>query len=158
MTAFRYRHAALSVKLLATGFLILAVIGLGIAGLQIYMKTGLTPYGTLAHYRGDETTLQTPMSVGELVDITHAHAFTMPLLALVIGLGFVLTEASERSKQIVVTALVMGVLFELGLPWLVRYGPSWTVHLFNVAGLLLVAGLFAAVAVPLYEMWASRWR
>jgi hypothetical protein len=156
MRAFSYRHASLSVKLMATGFLVFAVTGLGVAGLQIYLKTGLTSHGTLVHYRGDETTLRTPMSVGELVDITHAHAFTMPLLALVIGLGFVLTEVSERTKQIVVISLLMGMVFDLGLPWLVRYGPSWTVHLFNVAGLLLVAGLFTGAAVPLYEMWVSR--
>ncbi len=158
MGAFSYRRAARSVKLLASGFLVLAVIGLAVAGLQIYVKTGLTAHGTLVHYRGDEAAMQTPMSVGELVDVTHAHAFTMPLLALVIGLGFVLTEVSERTKQIVVTVLLMGVVCELGLPWLVRYGPSWTVHLFNLAGVLLVGGLFAGVAVPLFEMWVSRWR
>lgn len=156
MGAFSYRRAALSVKLVASGFLVLAVIGLAVAGLQVYMKTGLTAHGTFIHYRGDEAALQTPMSVGELVDITHAHAFTMPLLALVLGLGFVLTEASEPTKLVVVIALLTGMLLELGVPWLVRFGPSWTVHLFNIAGLLLVTGLVAGVAVPLHEMWVSR--
>jgi hypothetical protein len=155
MESFRYRRAATSVKIAATGFLILALAGLGVVLLQIYVKTGLSVQGTLAHYRGDDAKLQTAMGFGELVEITHAHAFTMPLLALVLGLAFVLTEASERVKRGVVTALLAGVALELGLPWVVRYGPQWTVHLFNLAGVLLVGGIFAAVGAPLYEMWMS---
>jgi hypothetical protein len=42
---------------------------------------------------------------------------------------------------------------ELCLPWLIRYGPTWTVHLTLLTGALIVSGLFTAVAVPLYEMW-----
>jgi hypothetical protein len=153
MSSFQYRRASMSVKILASGFLTLALVGLGVVLLQIYVKTGLTAHGVLAHYRGDEATFQTAMGFGELVEITHAHAFTMPLLALSLGLAFVLTEASERVKRTVVTALLAGVALELGLPWVVRYGPAWTVHLFNVAGFLLAGGIFAAVGVPLYEMW-----
>lgn len=153
MDGFRYRRASTSVKIVASGFLLLALAGLGVVLLQIYVKTGLTPRGVLTHYRGNEATFQTAMRFGELVEITHAHAFTMPLLALTLGLAFVLTEVSERIKRTVVTTLLTGVALELGLPWVMRYGPAWTVHLFNLAGVLLTAGIFAAVGVPLYEMW-----
>lgn len=152
---FCYRRASQSVKLLASGFLLLALIGLGAVALQIHVKTGLTTRGTLSHYRGDDATLQSAMSFSELVEVTHAHALTMPFLVLVLGSAFVLTEASERLKQIVVIGLLTGVALELALPWLVRYGPSWTVHAFSVAGLLLGGSIFAAVAVPLYEMWLT---
>src|SRR2546428_13863703 len=91
MRAFTYRTAPPSARLLVTAFLLLAVVGLGIATLQIYVKTGLTPGGTLLHYRGSDETLQYAKSFGEMVDITHAHAFTMPLVALTLGLAFVLT-------------------------------------------------------------------
>lgn len=153
MNGFRYRRAPTSVKIVASGFLVLALAGLGVVLLQIYVKTGLTPRGVLAHYRGDEATFQTAMGFAELVEITHAHAFTMPLVALTLGLAFVLTEVSERVKRTVVTALLTGVGLELVLPWVVRYGPAWSVHLFNVAGFLLAGGIFVAVGVPLYEMW-----
>ena len=133
----------------------LALAGLGVVLLQIYVKTGLTTQGTLAHYRGDEATLQTAMGFGELVEVTHAHAFTMPLLALALGCAFLLTETSERVKRVVVSALLAGVGLELILPWVVRYGSPWSVHLFNLAGILLAGGIFAAVGVPLYEMWIS---
>jgi hypothetical protein len=89
----------------------------------------------------------------EMVGITHAHAFTMPLLALVLGVIFVNTNAREWLKRLVVVALFAGMVLELGLPWLARYGPAWTVHLFILSGVVLVGGLFTAVAVPLYEMW-----
>ena len=95
MPPFTYRRAAPSVKLAVTGFLVLAVAGLGVAALQIYVRTGLTAHGALLHYRGDEATLQYPKSFNEMVEITHAHVFTMPLLALVLGLAFTLCTVPE---------------------------------------------------------------
>jgi hypothetical protein len=153
MLNFDYRTAPLSVKLAASAFLLFAVIGLGVAGLQISVRTGFTAHGALTHYRGDEATLQYPKSFGEMVEITHAHAFMMPLLALALSVGLALSGAAETLKRLVIVALFAGVALELGVPWVVRYGPAWTVHLFGVAGALLGGGLFVSVGVPLYEMW-----
>ena len=153
MGSFSYRDAPASVKLAATAFLIFAVLGFGVVALQIFVTTGFTVAGALAHYRGDESTFQTPMSFALLVEITHAHAFTMPLLALALSLAILLTRAAQRIKQAAVASLWTGVGLELALPWLVRYGPAWSVHGFGLAGALLGAGLVLAVAVPLREMW-----
>jgi len=153
MPAFSYRTAATSVKLAITGWLLLAVMGLGIAGLQINVQAGLEPTRALLHYKGDEALLQYPMNFANLVGITHAHAFTLPMLALVLSLGFIASSAREWLKRTVVIALFTGMFLELAMPWVVRYGPAWTVHLFPLIGVLLVGGLFAAVALPLYEMW-----
>jgi hypothetical protein len=155
MQTFRYQTAPTSVKLAATAFFLLAIVGLGVAGLQIYVRTGLSARGALLHYRGDEATLQYPKSFNEMVEITHAHAFTMPFLALVLSVGCLLSTAPEWLKRFVVIALFGGIALELGVPWLVRYGPAWTVHLLALAGALLGAGLLVAVSVPLYEMWRS---
>lgn len=155
MPPFSYRRADTGAKLAFTAFLLLAVAGLGVAALQIYVSTGMTARGALLHYRGDEATLLYPKSFAEMVEITHAHAFTMPLLALVLSVGLVLSEASERLKRLVTIALFSGMVLELGVPWLVRYGPAWTVHLFSVAGVLLGGGLLVAVYVPLAEMWSG---
>jgi len=153
MYAFSYRTAPLSLKLAVTGWLLLAVEGLGIAGLQIYVRTGLTPSGALRHYLGDEATLRTPMSFMEMVGVTHAHGFTLPLVAVALAFAFIASSAREWLKSLVVIALFTGMVLELGLPWLVRYGPAWSVHLFLLTGALLVGGVFVSVAVPLYEMW-----
>jgi hypothetical protein len=155
MLPFSYRHAPASVKLAATAFLLLAVVGLGVAGLQVFVRTGLTAGGALRHYRGDEATLQYPKSFNEMVEITHAHAFTMPLLALTLSVGLALSAVPERVKILITAALFAGVVLELGAPWLVRYGPVWSVHLLELGGVLLGGGLLVATAVPLYEMWLS---
>ena len=155
MPAFTYRRAAPSVKLAITGFLVLAVVGLGVAALQIYVRTGLTAHGALRHYRGDEATLQYPKSFNEMVEITHAHVFTMPLLTLVLSLAFTLCTVPDWCKRLVVTALFAAVALELGVPWLIRYGPAWTVHLFSLAGALLGGGVLVAAGVPLHEIWLS---
>jgi hypothetical protein len=145
----------MSLKLAVTGWLLLAVEGLGAAGLQIYVRTGMTPSGALLHYRGNEATLQYPMTIMEIVGITHAHAFSMPLVAFALAFAFIASSAREWLKSLVVIALFTGMALELGLPWLVRYGPAWSVHLFLLAGALIIGGLLVSVAVPLYEMWWS---
>jgi hypothetical protein len=155
MPAFSYRTAATSVKLAITGWLLLAVMGLGIAGLQINVQAGLEPTRALLHYKGDEALLQYPMNFANLVGITHAHAFTLPMLALVLSLGFIASSAREWLKRTVVIALFSGMVLELAVPWVVRYGPAWTVHLFPLIGALIIGGLFVATLVPLYEMWWS---
>jgi hypothetical protein len=153
MSTFSYRTAPASFKLAATAFLLLAAAGLGVAALQIYVRTGLTPSGALLHYRGDEATLQYPMSFAQMVEIAHAHAFTIPLVTLVLAVAFLGSSARESVKRLVVITLFTGMTLELCLPWLIRYGPRWTVHLTLLTGALIVSGLFTAVAVPLYEMW-----
>jgi hypothetical protein len=153
---FSYRTAPTSLKLALTAFLLLAVVGLGVAGLQIYVRAGLTPHSTLAHFRGDEATMQYPQSFGAMVEITHAHAFTQPMLALLLALALVATNAVEWLKRVVVIVLFSGMLMELGVPWLVRYGPAWTVHLLLLTGALIISGLIVSVAIPLYEMWWQR--
>jgi|KBSMisStaDraftv2_1062788.scaffolds.fasta_scaffold316186_2 hypothetical protein len=155
MRTFSYRTASTSLKLAITGLLLLAVVGLGVAALQVYVRTGMTPTGALLHYRGNEATLQYPKSFAEMVSITHVHAFTMPMVAFVLAAAFVATNAREWLKRLVVIALFTGMVLELGVPWLVRYGPAWSVHLFPLAGVLLFGGLVASVGLPLYEMWLS---
>src|SRR5262245_33329568 len=153
MSTFSYRTSPTSLKLAVTAFLLLALLGLGVAGLQIYVRAGLTPQTTLAHFRGDEATMQYPQSFGMMVEISHAHAFTQPILALLLTLAFVATNAREWLKRVVVIVLFSGMVMELGVPWLVRYGPAWTVHLLLLTGVLIISGLIVSVAIPLYEMW-----
>lgn len=153
MPTFSYRTAPTSFKLAATAFLLLAAAGLGVAALQIYVRTGLTHAGALLHYRGDAATLQYPKSFAEMVEIAHAHAFTIPMVSLILAIAFLGTSAREWLKRLVVITLFSGMTLELALPWLLRYGPRWTVQLTLLTGVLITSGLFVAVAVPLYEMW-----
>ena len=153
MPTFSYRSLPISFKLAATAFLLLAVLGLGVAGLQIYVRAGLTPTSTLGHFRGNEETLQYPVSFTQMVEISHAHAFTQPMLALILSMALLVSSANESLKRVVVVALFTGMTMELGVPWLVRYGPAWTVHLLPLTGALIILGTFVSVAIPLYEMW-----
>src|SRR5580765_7945977 len=116
MQTFNYRTAPTSLKLAVTGWLLLAVAGLGVAGLQIFVRTGMTPSGALLHYRGDEATLRYPMTFMEIVGITHAHAFSMPMVAFALAFAFVASSVREWLKRLVVIALFTGMAFELGLP------------------------------------------
>lgn len=150
---FSYRNSPVSLKLAVTAFLLLALAGLAVAGLQIYVRAGLTPTSTLAHFRGSEETMQYPLSFGAMVEITHSHAFTQPMLALTLSAVLLLSGASEWFKRTGVALLFLGMAMELGVPWLVRYGPAWTVHLLLLTAAVMIPGILMSAVIPLYEMW-----
>ena len=100
--------------------------------------------------------MQYPQSFGAMVEISHAHAFTQPMLALLLSVALLASNAREWLKRAAVVALFVGMTMELGVPWLVRYGPAWTVHLLPVTAVFIISGLFVSVAIPIYEMWWQR--
>lgn len=78
-SAFRLRQAPRLLRLIYAGFLVLAGAGLLTqAGFQAG-RIGLTPARIAMYYRGGETEaeISLPKPFGHLVEVTHAHAFTI---------------------------------------------------------------------------------
>ena len=75
------------------------------------------------------------------------------VLAFVLALVLLASSAFEWLKRLTVVFLFVGMAMEMGVPWLVRYGAAWTVHLLLLTAALIIVGVFVSVAIPLYEMW-----
>jgi hypothetical protein len=68
------------------------------------------------------------MSFAELVEITHAHAFTMAVIFLVLAHLGVSAPAPRPLKTAALIAAFAGTIGDLASPWLVRYvaaGCAW---------------------------------
>lgn len=156
MPTFRWRNASSTVRLLATAFYLAMAVGYVVALLNARIKTGGTIAGLISHYRGAIDGSAYPKGATELIEIAHAHGFSVPIMYLVLGLLFLGTETREAWKQCWVLLPFLGIVIDQVVPWLVRYqAPSWAWGMVAGHGLSGIAFL-VLIGVPLWEMWMVR--
>lgn len=69
-----------------------------------------------------------PKPFGHLLEVTHAHAFAMAVIFLVLAHLFVATSVRPRAKTVTLVVSFAGIVGDLTGPWLVRYvagGLAW---------------------------------
>jgi hypothetical protein len=129
---FRLRDGPRTLRMIYAGFLLLTLIGLAT---QIGFQTeriGFRPAAIARYYRGDDTGLVMvfPKTFGQLLELTHAHAFVMAVVFLILAHLFAGTAVPVAVKTCVLGATFGGLLGDLVGPWLTRYaadGFSWVV-------------------------------
>jgi len=154
------RDARLEVRLVYTGFLVLAVVGmLTVAAFQL-KHIGPTPLRIATYYRGGtrDTTMVFPKDFRQLVELTHFHAFVMGLVYLVLAHLFLATTAPERVKRGGVVLGFAGLAGDLVGVWLIRYVAAAFAYLQVVFWLFEWVGFAAFVYYPVREMWCGHGR
>src|SRR6185436_20380039 len=134
------------------------MLSVAVGMINYRVRTGLTPAGTEAYYRGNEnaegaTQMMFPKTVRELLDVTHPHLFEEGIILFVLCHLFGLTKVRERKKRMMYVSVFSVFLIDTGMPWLTRFvSPAFApVHVVttSVLGILYLA----LVIVPLWEMW-----
>lgn len=152
-TRFRLKHAPRWQKVLYSSFLLFMLIGAGTDLVFGLTKTGLTAHGIVDYYRGNPDRLMFEKTFQELLEVTHMHAFMMPVVLLVLGHLFFLTDWPAQRKRWVAGIALLTMGLEIVTPWAVRYWhPAWA-HMKLLAGYGFGAALLCLIAVPLAEMW-----
>jgi hypothetical protein len=136
--SFRLREAPRALRLIYAGFLVLAALGVtSQLGFEVG-RIGLAPHAIAVYYRGGERSdvMEFPKAFGQLLEVSHAHAFTMAVVFLILAHLFASTAAPARFKLAVLGLTFAGIAGDLAGPWLVRYGAagfSWLVLLSWIA-------------------------
>jgi hypothetical protein len=154
------RHAKLEVRLVYTGFLLLALVGMVTMGaFQVY-HIGPSPSRAAAYYRGGESGGQMTFAktFRELVEVTHFHSFIMGMVYLVLAHLFLATGVSAGVKRGVIVIGFVGLFGDLVSPWLIRYVSGELAYVQLVSWFAEWIGFGAFVTVPLMEMWCSNGR
>jgi hypothetical protein len=161
------RAAALSLpaRILYTVFALLTLAGC-VSCVVIY--DGVVRFGArttpqelqsrlVAHYRGDDGATPT-IDRAKLVETTHAHLFTMPILLLVAGHLFLLCRASTAIKLAAIVAASLATVLHLAAPWLViaTDGGALAAAIYPVSGGLLLLTTTVLLTVPVWQMWSAR--
>ena len=150
---FTLRQAPRRLRLVYAAFLLLTAIGLTTQiGFQVG-RIGVTPRAIARYYRGDETgeVMAFPKTFGQLLEVTHAHAFVMALIFLVLAHLVAATPMPSGCQHAVVAITFAGLIGDLIAPWLTRYVAAPWAWLALVAWALQGAGLAVMVAVSGWE-------
>jgi len=147
--------ARLEVRIVYTGFLMLAAIGMATMAMLQWMHIGPTPGNIASYFRGGQRNgaMTFPKTVRELVELTHFHAFIMGVVYLVLAHLVLATSASELVKRTAIVLALVGLVGDLVGVWLIRYVSgafAWAQLLFWIAEWL---GFSAFFYYPMREMW-----
>lgn len=159
---FKLWRAPLPTRVLLSLFNFTIVLATAVGIVMYRVRTGLTSTGAQRYYLGNEGSagpgdeMQFARSFKELLDVTHAHAFSQPFLFFVLCHIFALTRASDRVKIAVYVASFASVIVDLGVPYLIRFvSPAWA-PLQVLNSIVMSVTLLVLLAVPTYEMWWYR--
>jgi len=154
-SSYLLSDARVEVRLVYSGFLLLAVIGMATMALMQWKHIGPTPAAIATYFRGGERegAMTFPKTFRELVELTHFHAFIMGVVYLVLAHLVLATSASELVKRIAIVLALAGLVGDLVGVWLIRYVSgafAWAQVLFWGAEWV---GFSMFVYYPLREMW-----
>jgi len=154
-SSYLLSDARVEVRLVYSGFLLLAMIGMATMALMQWKHIGPTPAAIATYFRGGERegAMTFPKTFRELVELTHFHAFIMGVVYLVLAHLVLATSASELVKRIAIVLALVGLVGDLVGVWLIRYVSgafAWAQVLFWGAEWV---GFAMFVYYPLREMW-----
>lgn len=137
---------------------------------NFYERTNFTPRNTVRHYSGNEEKsnndsnykynesllqegLYFPKSNKEIIEITHVHAFTIPLIIFVMSRILSMTLVRDWIKITIYSVAFAGIIMNLSGPWLVRF-KSDVFSISLIASYFLLGICFTVlISIPVYEMW-----
>lgn len=146
-------------KVLYTAFSAFTMAGL-VSSVALYdrivrFRANATPHDLyddlVAHYSSSD-----PQAYPRLLDATHFHLFSMPVLLLVSGHLFLLTGRTPQSKAWWITAGIIAVAAHLLAPWLAYFGGAALAWLYPITGAALFVALSVLTCIPVWEMWRAR--
>ena len=140
-------------KVTYTIFLAFAALGMASSIVLGGMKTHGTYAGTVAYYRGDEALSLYRKTPLELLETTHFHLFSQPILFFIIGHIFLLSTLPKVVKAGVVCLSFAAIAADGVSPWLIVYAAPGFAALKIAAGSALAACFLVEFLVSLREMW-----
>ena len=99
------------------------LIGFAVALLQVFHKTQFDLDKVIVDYRGSPNPdlMAVPKSFGQILQNTHAHALSVPLVYFLLSWFFLATQATTRVKSTLITLLFISFLVDYSALWLLRY-------------------------------------
>lgn len=165
---FPLARLSLEARVLYSAFLVFVAVGVG-TSLWLYSDDGLGVGSddVVTYYRGapapaadptlaipvDDVPLRLEKPARQVVETFHFHAFSMPVLLLILGHIFMMCALSTRTKIAVLLLASTSTLLHLLLPPLVRFASAGFALLFAPSAIVMCTTWVVLLAWPLVEMW-----
>jgi hypothetical protein len=181
-SGFRLWNLGVEAKVLYTAFCVLILCGIGSSALYYGDLVGGGLKGVRRYYAGDGDNPPAPPAVAappgagpaielpadadaqrqpivvavtyrKLLEVTHFHLFTMPVVLLIVGHLFFATGLGPRAKLGWVAAAAATLTLHVATPWLVRFvAPRLAIlHAFTGGAMTLSMGVLTIY--PVFAMW-----
>ena len=150
---FQLRTASLETRLAYTCFLLLILPGLGTLVALSIGRSGLNPQAIAAYYRGGESEMSFPKSFWQLMEVSHFHLFTIPVVVLILSHLLYATRFSVRLRIWLTAIAFSGAFLDALGPWGVRYVSPVCAYALMLGWVLLGGGLLLIVFLSLLAMW-----
>ena len=105
---------------------------------------------------GTRAPLTVAMPYRKLLEVTHFHLFTMPVVLLIVGHLFLATGLGDRAKLRWLIAASASVAAHLATPWVVRYGGGGLAFLHAITGTSLTLTMAVLTVYPIVAMWRGK--
>jgi hypothetical protein len=179
-SGFRLWNLGLDAKILYTSFCLLTLLGVLSSALYYGDLVGSGTRGIRRYYAGESAPaaapspspspagpaidlpenaeaarapIVVPVSYRKLLEVTHFHLFTMPVVLLIVGHLFLATGLGDRAKRAWLVVASVSVAAHLATPWLVRYAGAGLAPLHAVTGLALTLSMSVLTLYPVLAMW-----
>ena len=181
-SGFRLWNLGREARILYTAFCLLTLAGIGSSALYYGDLVGGRLEGVRRYYAGEERAASAPppasdkpgagpaveipdepgaagtplvvaVTYRKLLEVTHFHLFTMPVVLLIVGHLFLATGLGDRAKLAWIASASASVALHLFTPWLVRYAGGGVAFLHALSGLALTVTMTVLTLVPVVTMW-----
>jgi hypothetical protein len=180
-SGFRLWNLGREARVLYTAFCLLTMLGIASSALYYGDLVGAGTRGIARYYAGAGEaaapaaaapgapaagpTIEVPedseagapivvaVSYRKLLEVTHFHLFTMPVVLLIVAHLFLATGLGERAKLSWIVAASSSVAVHLATPWIVRYGGPRLAFLHAISGLALTLTMSVLTLYPVLAMW-----
>ncbi len=155
---FQLRTASLETRLAYSGFLALTLPGLVTLVALSVGRIGWSPHAIAVYYRGGESEMSFPKQFWQMVEVSHFHLFSVPIVVLILSHLVSSTAISVRARIVLTVMTYLGAALELAGPWAVRYVAGSFAYALIAGWVLLAAGMSCMVVISLVAMWSpDRW-
>lgn len=149
-------------KILYTAFVTLIYLGL-LTSIMLYSQVvGFSARATprdlyeqlITHYQGSAAEVAAKeQSYQKLLQVTHFHLFTMPVILLILGHLLLMTRLSSKTKLWLTGTAIGATITHVLIPWGVYYGGRVVAWCYPITGALLTVSYALLGAVPIWQMW-----
>jgi hypothetical protein len=155
---FKLRTASLETRLAYSCFLALILPGVVTLLALSAGRIGWSPHAIAVYYRGGESEMSFPKQLWQMVEVSHFHLFSVPIVVLILSHLVSATRLSVRARIRLTVTTYLGAALELAGPWAVRYVAGGFAYALLAGWVLLAAGMSSMVVISLWAMWGpDRW-
>jgi hypothetical protein len=139
-------------------FLIYMVVLWISLGLMYFHRMELTAVSVQEYYLGSAARFTEPRSYQSLLEVSHAHLFSMGMLAVTLTHLLLFAPLPDRIKVGLSVAVYLGAIGDEGAGWLVRFVDPRFAYFKIAMFLLMEISLAVLITIVIYGLISQRRR